>query len=126
MPKSCGKRRVTFNRVVGVHRGRSKKLKRVSATKLAYDILRAPDAANVRRLVKKHKQHGSTRKAVKESIRTLHKLTLRTWTSKPVITIGALRSNFRGALAWNRKISNAKAHLVSLYTESHKSHRSPV
>ena len=116
MPKSCGKKRVTFNKVVGVNRGRSKRLKRVSATKLAYDILRAPsDAATVRRLVKKHKQHGSTKKAIKESIRTLHKLSLRTWTSKPVITIGALRSNFKGALAWNSKISKAKANLTIIF-----------
>lgn len=99
--KSCMKttRRVTFNKVVGVNRGRSKKLKRVNATNLAYDILRS---RSIRGLVKKHKQHGSTRKAIKEIIRTLHKLDMRLCRSS-IGTIGAIKiSTLRGALACGR------------------------
>ena len=60
-------RRVTFNKVVGVNRGRSKKLKRVNATNLAYDILRSRSVRGlVKKLVKKHKQ-GPPEKPSKKS-----------------------------------------------------------
>lgn len=117
MPKSCMKKRksahrVTFNKVVGVNMGSSKKLKRVNATKLAYDILRSPlDAASVRGLVEKHKQYGSTREAIQESIRTLHRLDMRVCKNG---TIGAFKiTTLRGALTCSNKLSEAKTVLGS-------------
>lgn len=107
--------RVTFNKVVGVNRGRSKKLKRVNATNLAYDILRSRSVRGlVKKLVKKHKQHGSTRKAIKEIIRTLHKLDMRLCKpSTGTRTIGAIKiSTLRGALACSDKLSEARTVLL--------------
>ena len=51
---------MSFNKVVGVNRGKSKKLKRVNATNLAYDVFanKSFDALTLQKLVKKHKQHG--------------------------------------------------------------------
>ena len=106
-------RRVTFNKVVGVNRGRSKKLKRVNATNLAYDILRSRSVRGlVKKLVKKHKQHGSTRKAIKEIIRTLHKLDMRLCRSS-IGSSGAIKiSTLRGALACSDKLSEARTVLL--------------
>ena len=72
MPKSC-KKRVSFNKVVGVYKGNNKKLKNVNATALLYDVLRKkPNPTLMRQLVHKHTQHGSIKKAIKESIKTLN------------------------------------------------------
>ena len=72
MPKSC-KKRVSFNKVVGVYKGNNKKLKNVNATALLYDVLRKkPNTTLMRQLVHKHTQHGSLKKAIKESIKTLN------------------------------------------------------
>ena len=82
MPKSCMKKRktthrVSFNKVVGVNKGKRKKLKSVNVTNLVFDILRKKgpiDTAYLKGAVEKHKQHGSTEVAIKQSIKRLSKI----------------------------------------------------
>lgn len=124
MPKSCMKKscfRVSFNKVVGVHKGKSKKLKRVNATKLAYAVIHKNGPINakfMKSLVKKHKQHGSTKKAIQESIETLHKLDMRLcMPTEEFTTIGAYRvhnRNIHRAMTWSDKLSAAKTVLRHL------------
>ena len=123
MPKSCMKKRkvshrVSFNKVVGVHKGATKKLKRVNATKLAYDVLKKGpiNSKFMKGLVKKHKQHGSTKKAIQESIRTLHKMDMRVCKPKyNITTIGARYvSDLRSAMNWSDRLSRAKTVLKNI------------
>ena len=124
MPKSCMKKscfRVSFNKVVSVHKGKSKKLKRVNATKLAYAVIHKSGPINakfMKSLVKKHKQHGSTKKAIQESIETLHKLDMRLcMPTEEFTTIGAYRVHNRDihrAMTWSDKLSRAKTVLGSI------------
>lgn len=125
MPKSCMKKnkscfRVSFNKVVSVHKGAPKKLKRVNATKLAYAVLRKNGPINakfMKSLVKKHKQHGSTKKAVRETIKTLHALNMRLCMPLGGITsIGAYHvhnRNVHSATTWRNKLSTAKTVLLT-------------
>ena len=124
MPKSCMKKscfRVSFNKVVGVHKGKSKKLKRVNATKLAYAVLLKDGPINakfMKSLVKKHKQHGSTKKAIQESIETLHNLDMRLcMPTEGITSIGAYyvnNENIHGAMTWSDKLSTAKTVLKNM------------
>ena len=124
MPKSCMKKRkvthrVKFNKVVKVNHGKSK-LKRINATNLAYDVLRKGciDSEFMLSLVKKHKQHGSTKKAIKESIRTLHKMDMRVCKPKyNITTFGALsvdNKNISGAMQCSDRLSDAKTILKKI------------
>ena len=117
--KSCF--RVSFNKVVSVHNGAPKKLKRVNATKLAYAVLHKDGPINakfMKSLVKKHKQHGSTKKAVRETIETLRALDMRLCMPLDGITsIGAYyvhNRNVHGAMQWSNKLSTAKTVLKEL------------
>lgn len=120
MPKSCMKKRtvshrVRFNKVVGVNKGEPKMLKRINATKLAYAVLQSSriDSKFMKHLVKKLKQRGSTKKAIQESIETLHGLDMRV--CKPseheITTIGSkfiMNNDLSSALNWSDKLSAAK------------------
>ena len=126
MPKSCMKKnkscfRVSFNKVVSVHKDAPKKLKRVNATKLAYAVIRKDGPINakfMKSLVKKHKQHGSTKKAILESIETLHNLDMRLcMPTEGITSIGAYyvnNENIHGAMTWSDKLSTAKTVLRNL------------
>ena len=121
MPKSKSTRRVSFNKVVGVNRGMPKKLKRVNATKIAYAVLgkRGPiDSEFMKSLVKKHKQRGSTRKAIRESIQTLHDLDMRVCNgTSHITTIGAkyiLNSDILHTIDWSSRLSQAKTVLKEI------------
>ena len=112
MPKAP--KRVRFNKIVGVNRGKPKKLKRVNATNLAYDVLTKGTLTTktLRKLVKKHKQHGSTQRAIKESIKILHKMDMRL--CKGFTSIGACTvKTMPDALKWSDRLSNAKTILKS-------------
>ena len=123
MPKSCMKKRkvthrVSFNKVVGVNHGKSK-LKRINATNLAYDVISRGDLTKetLKNLVEKHKQHGSTKKAIKESIRTLHEMDMRLCNPKyDITTIGACfvhTNDIHSAMTWSDRLSDAKTKLSS-------------
>ena len=125
MPKSCMKKRkvthrVSFNKVVGVNHGKSKKLKRINATNLAYDVLREKNLTKeiLKSLVRKHKQHGSTKRAIRDSIKTLHKMDMRVCNPKyDITTIGACfvnTSDIRGAMKWSDRLSDAKTKLKKI------------
>ena len=130
MPKSCLKkqhpasctRRVSFNKVVRVSRGLPRSLKRVNATKVAHAVLgkRGPiDSEFMKSLVKKHKQRGSTKKAIQESIQTLHDLDMRVCkpTSSPITAIGSkfiLNSDILNAIDWSNRLSQAKTVLKEI------------
>lgn len=107
--------RVSFNKVVKVNKSGCKKLKRVNTTNLAYAVLRKSGPITpkyMKSLVKKHKQHGSTKKAIQESIETLHKLDMRLcMPTEKITTIGAYRvhnRNIHRAMDWSDKLSAAK------------------
>jgi hypothetical protein len=112
--------RVKFNKVVKVNHGKSK-LKRINATNLAYDVLNkgALDTETLKYLVEKHKQHGSTRKAIEESIKTLHKMDMRVCKPKyNITTFGALsvdNKNISCAMQCSDRLSDAKTILKSIY-----------
>ena len=125
MPKSCMKKRkvthrVSFNKVVGVNHGKSKKLKRINATNLAYDVLREKNLTKeiLKGLVRKHKQHGSTKRAIRDSIKTLHKMDMRVCNPKyEITTIGACfvnTSDLRKAMTWSDRLSDAKTKLKKI------------
>ena len=118
MKKRKTTHRVTFNKVVGVNHGKSKKLKRINATNLAYDVLRkkAITRRTLKKLVKKHRQHGSTKKAIDESIKTLHEMDMRVCNPKYTITaIGAcFVSNLGHAMTWSNRLSDAKTKLKKI------------
>tara|TARA_Y100000816_G_C25713105_1_gene376300 strand:+ start:141 stop:533 length:393 start_codon:yes stop_codon:yes gene_type:complete len=130
MPKSCLKkqrsrcssRRVRFNKTVRVSSGVPRSLKRVNATKVAHAVLgkRGPiDSEFMKRLVKKHKQRGSTKKAIQESIRTLHDLDMRVCkgTSSAITAIGSefiLNSDILNAIDWSNRLSQAKTVLKEI------------
>ena len=125
MTKSCFKKssrptcfRVSFSKVVGVRAGQPEKLKRVNATNLAGDVLRNNghvDSKTMRRLVNKHRQHGSTKKAIQETIQTLEKLHNRVSINKGAITtIGAYyvsNKNILDTIDWGTKIWDARNRL---------------
>jgi hypothetical protein len=113
--------RVSFNKVVSVHKSAPKKLKRVNATNLAYDVLRKDGPINakfMKSLVKKHKQRGSTKKAMKESIETLHQLDMRVcMPTEDITSIGARyvnTSDLRSAMTWSDRLSRAKTVLKNI------------
>lgn len=128
MPKSCMKKnkkpscfRVSFNKVVSVHKSAPKKLKRVNATKLAYAVLRKSGPINakfMKSLVKKHKQHGSTKKAMKETADTLHQLDMRVcMPTEDITSIGACyvhNKNIYNAMTWSDRLSRAKTVLKNI------------
>ena len=122
MTKSCFKKsshptcfRVTFNKVVGVQAEQPKKLKRVNATNLAGEVLcntKRVNSKSMRRLVNKHRQHGSTKKAIQETIQTLEKLHERVSINKGAITtIGAYyvsNKKILDTIDWGTKIWDAR------------------
>ena len=117
MPKHTApkqrKIRVTFSKVVKVNTGAQKKLKRVNATRLAYDILSSESINKplMQQLVRKHRQHGSTKKAVQESIETLSELGNRLCDSKyDITTIGSrfvLNNDLSATMDWSDKLNKA-------------------
>lgn len=115
MKKRKVSHRVSFNKVVGVNHGKSKKLKRINATNLAYDVLREKSLTKetLKSLVKKHKQHGSTKRAIRDSIETLHEMDMRVCNPKyDITTIGAcFVSDLRSAMTWSDRLSDAKTKL---------------
>ena len=125
MPKSCMKKRkvthrVKFNKVVGVNHGKSKKLKRINATNLAYDVLSRGDLTKetLKNLVEKHKQHGSIKRAIRDSIKTLHEMDMRVCNPKyDITTIGACfvhTNDIHSAMSWSDRLSDAKTKLKKI------------
>ena len=109
MPKACN-RRVSFNKVVGVYKGNNKKLKNINATALLYDVLRKkPNTTLMRQLVHKHTQHGSLKKAIKESIKTLNDKDMSLCMStQSCPSIGAFTVDMHKARAVSDRLSDAK------------------
>lgn len=120
MKKRKVSHRVSFNKVVGVNHGKNKKLKRINATNLAYDVLKRKAITKdiLEELVKKHRQHGSTKKAIRDSIETLHEMDMRVCNPKyDITTIGACfvnTSDLRGAMKWSDRLSDAKTKLKKI------------
>ena len=85
MPKA---RRVRFNKVVDVSKGKSKTLKRVNITKIAHAIINRDhpiDLGFLKHIIKKHKQHGSTRKAIKQTTKSLKDIIKRLHKSNKIL-----------------------------------------
>ena len=122
MTKTCMRRssrssrfRVSFSKVVDVQGGAPPKpLKRVNATNLAYDVLRTKGRVNptaMRRLVKKHTQHGGVKRAMRQTVRTLQRLHDRLRFPRGDVTaVGACvvrHNNVHSHTKWTDKIGNA-------------------
>ena len=128
MVKSCMKKRgkrtlkVRFNKVVKDNEGSQKKIKRVNLTRLAYSVLKTPlldiNRDYMLKLLNKHKQTGSHRRAKQEVIQALDKLEDRILTPKgEIVTIGSeyvLQHDLDKTIDWTTKLSTAAEVLKSV------------